>query len=70
MKKKIYIAGPLFNQHERGYLETIAHNLEKFPAVTVVDSANNVVIGHITYTNTNSLTVSFSSSFSGKAYIN
>jgi nucleoside 2-deoxyribosyltransferase len=29
MKKKIYIAGPLFNKHERGYLETIAHNLEK-----------------------------------------
>ena len=28
MKKKIYIAGPLFNQHERGYLETIANNLE------------------------------------------
>ena len=29
MKKKIYIAGPLFNQHERDYLEAIALNLEK-----------------------------------------
>jgi len=29
MKKKIYIAGPLFNQHERDYLETIALNLEE-----------------------------------------
>ena len=29
MKKKIYIAGPLFNQHERDYLEAIAHSLEK-----------------------------------------
>ena len=29
MKKKIYIAGPLFNEHERDYLEAIARNLEK-----------------------------------------
>ena len=29
MKKKIYIAGPLFNKHEREYLENIAKNLEK-----------------------------------------
>ena len=28
MIKKIYIAGPLFNTHERGYLELIASNLE------------------------------------------
>tara|TARA_R110002051_G_scaffold6521_2_gene31484 strand:- start:2302 stop:3003 length:702 start_codon:yes stop_codon:yes gene_type:complete len=48
----------------------ITHNLEKFPSVTVVDSSGNVVIGSITHTNNNSLTVSFSSSFSGKAYIN
>ena len=29
MKKKSYIAGPLFNEHERVYLESIAENLEK-----------------------------------------
>ena len=28
MKKKVYIAGPLFNQHERQYLEEIAEHLE------------------------------------------
>ena len=28
MKKKVYIAGPLFNQHERQYLEGIAEQLE------------------------------------------
>jgi len=60
----------VFTQGSAASTWTIAHNLEKFPSVTVVDSANNVVVGHITYTNTNSLTVSFSSSFSGKAYIN
>ena len=60
----------VFTQGAAASTWTIPHNLEKFPSVTVVDSANNVVVGHITYTNTNSLTVSFSSSFSGKAYIN
>ena len=29
MKKKIYIAGPLFNKHERDYLELIADRLEQ-----------------------------------------
>ena len=28
LKKKIYIAGPLFNTHEKGYLEKIAIELE------------------------------------------
>ena len=28
MKKKVYIAGPLFNQHERQYLEDMANHLE------------------------------------------
>ena len=29
MKKKVYIAGPLFNDHERDFLESIALCLEK-----------------------------------------
>ena len=29
MKKKVYIAGPLFNDHERDFLEAIALCLEK-----------------------------------------
>ena len=47
----------------------IAHNLGFHPNVTVQDSAGNIVEGEIAYTNTNSLTVSFASSFSGKAYL-
>ena len=49
---------------------TIQHNLEKFPSVTVIDSANNVVYGNITYTDKNNLTINFSAPFSGKAYLN
>ena len=47
----------------------IAHNLGFHPNVTVQDSAGNIVEGEIAYTNTNSLTVSFASAFSGKAYL-
>ena len=48
----------------------ITHDLEKFPSVTVVDSANSTVEGGITYNNENELTLTFSAAFSGKAYLN
>lgn len=48
---------------------TITHNLGFKPNVTVIDSAGNIVEGEIAYTNSNSLTVSFQSAFSGTAYI-
>ena len=48
----------------------ITHNLDKYPSVTIVDSAGSVVIGDITYTSKSALTVTFSAAFSGKAYLN
>ena len=48
----------------------ITHNLDKYPSVTVVDSAGSVVIGDITYTSKSALKVTFSAAFSGKAYLN
>ena len=48
----------------------VNHNLNKFPAVSVVDSANTTVEGGIQYNNQNTLTLTFSASFSGKAYLN
>jgi hypothetical protein len=47
----------------------ITHNLGFKPNVTVIDSAGNIVEGEIAYTNSNSLTVSFQSAFSGNAYL-
>jgi hypothetical protein len=47
----------------------ITHSLAFYPNVTVQDSSGNIVEGEIAYTNANSLTVSFSSAFSGKAYL-
>jgi len=49
---------------------TITHNLGKFPSVTVVDSANSVVVGDVDYTNSNILTITFSAAFSGCAFLN
>ena len=49
---------------------SITHNLAKKPSVTVVDSANTVVIGEVAYVNDNSLTIKFQAGFTGKAYLN
>jgi hypothetical protein len=49
---------------------TINHNLNKKPSVTIVDSAETVVRGSVVYTDTNTLVLSFSAGFAGKAYLN
>lgn len=49
---------------------TITHNLGKYPSVSVVDSALTAWIGDVTYTNANSLTVTFGAAFAGSAYLN
>ena len=48
----------------------ITHNMGKFPSVTVIDSAGNSVVGDVTYIDENSLSVTFSGAFSGKAILN
>lgn len=49
---------------------TITHNLGKFPSVSVVDSADTQVYGDVEYIDDNSLRVTFSAAFGGKAYLN
>jgi N-acetylneuraminic acid mutarotase len=49
---------------------TIVHNLGKYPSVSIVDSANDEVIGEVNYTNVNQVVVTFSAAFSGKAFLN
>ena len=49
---------------------TISHGLNKNPSVCVQDSAGTTVIGEVTYNDKNNLTLNFSGSFSGKAYLN
>ena len=49
---------------------TIQHNLGRYPSVTVVDSGNSEVIPNITYVDQNTVTATFGSATSGKAYVN
>lgn len=49
---------------------SINHSLSKFPSVTIVDTSGNEVEGDVQHTDNNNLTISFSASFSGKAYLN
>ena len=58
------------NQENAQIEWNVTHNLGKFPSVSVVDSANDEVIGEVTYIDTNSLTIKFTAAFSGKAYLN
>lgn len=48
----------------------IVHNMNKFPSVTVVDSAETVVYGDIEYISITELRITFSVEFGGKAYLN
>ena len=48
---------------------SITHNLGYYPNVTVVDSTETLVVGDVTYTSANALTVNFNGAFKGKAYL-
>jgi len=48
----------------------ITHNLNKFPSITVIDTGNTVVTGEYNYTSNNTVTLTFSAAFAGKAYLN
>lgn len=48
----------------------VPHSLNKFPSVSVVNTANQTIVGDITYNSLNQLTITFTSPISGKAYIN
>jgi hypothetical protein len=47
----------------------ITHNMRFYPNVSIVDTALSKVVGEVTYVSENALTVTFSHSFAGKAYL-
>lgn len=47
----------------------ITHTLGGKPSITIVDSADTVVIGEVKYDSNTQVTVSFTSAFSGFAYL-
>jgi hypothetical protein len=48
----------------------ITHNLNKYCSVTVVDDNKDVVMGEIHYDSVNQVTLTFTASFTGQAYLN
>ena len=58
------------NQEIVSKIWTVEHNLNKYPAVSVVDSGDNVLYTEIEYIDKNTLEVRFEASTSGKAYMN
>lgn len=57
----------VFDQLSPSALWTIQHNLNKYPNVTITDSAGSVVWGDVKHTSLNTTEISFSSAFAGKA---
>lgn len=57
------------NQVSASTTWSVAHNLKFYPNVSIVDSALSHVMGEVTYIDENNLTVSFTSAFSGKAFL-
>lgn len=51
-------------------LWVIKHDLGKYPAVSIMDSAKNEVVGEVIYHDKNTLTASFMGEFSGIATLN
>lgn len=49
---------------------TVEHMLGKFPAVTIIDSAGDEVIGETVHMDNDSVTINFSAPFSGKVICN
>jgi hypothetical protein len=65
----------VFTQATPAAVWTIAHGLDRYPSVTVVDSAGTVVIGQVDYPSANAVRLSFfgggsPAAFAGTAYLN
>lgn len=60
----------VYNQTISSNVWEIKHDLDKYPAVTVVDSGGSVVIGEVVYIDKNNVRITFTSAFGGKAYFN
>lgn len=68
--KELALSTYIYNQILATDRWEIAHNLDKYPSVSVVDTGGTLVMGDVTYIDTNNLVLDFSAEFSGSAYLN
>ena len=59
----------IYTQASPATVWVINHTLGGRPSITVVDSADTMVIGEVTYNSNTRVTVEFTSAFSGYAYL-
>jgi hypothetical protein len=59
-----------FTQAVPAAVWTINHTLNKYPSISVVSTANQLVVGDASYTSTTQIVITFAAAFAGKAYLN
>lgn len=57
------------NQSTASTTWIINHNKNSYPSVTIVDGSGSVIMGDVVYTNANTVTIAFTTTISGKAYL-
>ena len=60
----------IYQQSSPSPIWLITHNLNKYPSVVIYDHTNIIIVGDITYNTPNRLTVTFTTPFSGQAFLN
>ena len=48
----------------------VTHGLNKWPSVTVVTTANDIIYGEVQYLTTSTLTLTFTNAQSGRIFLN
>ena len=68
----VYWTNATFVHNQGGAATTwaVTHNLNRYPSVTLVTNSDVVVIANVTYTSSNTLTITLASANAGKAYLN
>ena len=60
----------VFTQTDSSNTWVINHTLNKFPAVEIVDTANDKIVGDVTYNSLSQITITFVQSTTGKVFLN
>ena len=60
----------MYDQTEASDKWVIVHNLNKYPAVSIINSAGEEVIGDVFYNSLNQVTITFEGAFKGRAILN
>ena len=60
----------VFTQSDPSNTWVITHTLNKYPAVEVVNTAHEIIIGEVTYNSLSQITINFNQNTTGKAFLN